>query len=255
MQMGLISDCENCFKTTNLYEVLNLSNSASEKELKKAYYKSSLKVHPDRVDASEKENATLKFQILGKVYSVLSDKDKRAVYDETGEVDDEIIDEEKDWNQYWRLFFKKISITDIKEFEEKYKGSEDELKDLQQAYNDGEGDMNYILENVLCATVEDEDRFNKIISKWIQEKEVKKFAKFCKNSKTDKEARKRKAENEAKEAEELKKELGLGDSEESLKQLIQSRGRNREAEMDSFFDNLAAKYSKPNKKTKNKAKK
>lgn len=35
-------------------------------------------------------------------------------------------------------------------------------------------------------------RFRKIISKWIQEKEVKKFAKFSNNSKKEKEARKRK---------------------------------------------------------------
>lgn len=52
--------------------------------VKKAYYKQSLKVHPDRVGEDEKENATEKFQTLGKVYSVLSDKEKRKIYDETG---------------------------------------------------------------------------------------------------------------------------------------------------------------------------
>ena len=52
--------------------------------MKKAYYKQSLKVHPDRVGEDEKENATEKFQTLGKVYSVLSDKEKRKIYDETG---------------------------------------------------------------------------------------------------------------------------------------------------------------------------
>ena len=44
----------------------------------------SLKVHPDRVSESEKEEATLKFQTLGKLYSILSDKDKKAIYDESG---------------------------------------------------------------------------------------------------------------------------------------------------------------------------
>lgn len=52
--------------------------------MKKAYYKQSLKVHPDRVTEGEKEEATEKFQTLGKVYSVLSDKEKRKIYDETG---------------------------------------------------------------------------------------------------------------------------------------------------------------------------
>jgi len=43
-----------------------------------------LKVHPDRVPGDELEQATKKFQALGKIYEVLSDKDKRAVYDEEG---------------------------------------------------------------------------------------------------------------------------------------------------------------------------
>jgi len=53
--------------------------------VKKAYYKQSLKVHPDRVPDEEKENATEKFQTLGKVYSILSVEEKRKIYDETGE--------------------------------------------------------------------------------------------------------------------------------------------------------------------------
>lgn len=52
--------------------------------VKKAYYKLSLKVHPDRASTSEKEDATTKFQVLGKIYSVLSDKERRTLYDQTG---------------------------------------------------------------------------------------------------------------------------------------------------------------------------
>ena len=33
---------------------------------------------------SEKEEATKKFQVLGKVYAILSDSEKKAVYDESG---------------------------------------------------------------------------------------------------------------------------------------------------------------------------
>jgi len=53
-------------------------------KVKKGYHKVSLKVHPDRVAEEDKEASTVKFQILGKVYCILSDKEKRAVYDETG---------------------------------------------------------------------------------------------------------------------------------------------------------------------------
>ncbi len=53
--------------------------------MKRAYHRLSLKVHPDRVqDEKEKAEATKKFQALGKAYSILSDKEKRVVYDDTG---------------------------------------------------------------------------------------------------------------------------------------------------------------------------
>lgn len=52
--------------------------------MKKGYHKVSLRVHPDRVSPKEKEEATKKFQALGRVYSILSDENKRGVYDETG---------------------------------------------------------------------------------------------------------------------------------------------------------------------------
>lgn len=54
--------------------------------VKKAYRRLSLLVHPDRVSNDNKENATEKFKILGKAYSILSDREKRAAYDETGNI-------------------------------------------------------------------------------------------------------------------------------------------------------------------------
>lgn len=49
-------------------------------------------------------------QILGKVYSVLSDKEQRAVYDEQGTVDEDsdVLNQDRDWETYWRLLFKKV---------------------------------------------------------------------------------------------------------------------------------------------------
>ena len=41
-----------------------------------------------------------------------------------GEIDDENdMSEDRDWNEYWRVLFKKISVEDILEFEQKYKGT------------------------------------------------------------------------------------------------------------------------------------
>lgn len=43
----------------------------------------------------------------------------------TGDVDDDESDvtQDRDWSDYWRLLFKKVSVDDIKTFEKDYKGS------------------------------------------------------------------------------------------------------------------------------------
>lgn len=53
--------------------------------VKKAFFKQSLRCHPDRcVEESAKKEATEKFQIISRAYAILSDEEKRKVYDETG---------------------------------------------------------------------------------------------------------------------------------------------------------------------------
>ncbi|KAK7079767.1 DnaJ subfamily C member 9, partial [Halocaridina rubra] len=53
---------------------------------------------------------------------------------------------------------------------------------------------------------------------------------------------------EAEEAEEMKKEMGLGNDMDSLQALILKKNKDRAEEMDSFLDNLAAKYGGGTKK-------
>ena len=69
------------------YEVLGIQKGASEDDIKQAYRKAALKWHPDRwvsgTDA-EKKTAEEKFKEASEAYSVLSDKDKRAKYDQYG---------------------------------------------------------------------------------------------------------------------------------------------------------------------------
>ena len=58
---------------------------------------------------------------------------------------------------------------------DRYRHSAEELSDLKQAYIESEGDMNHILDNVLCCTFEDEDRFSNQIKDWIEDGEVKRY--------------------------------------------------------------------------------
>jgi hypothetical protein len=58
---------------------------------------------------------------------------------------------------------------------------------------DAKGNMDQIIDNMLCATVHgDEQRFRSIIQGWIDSKTVKPFAKFTKETAAKQERRKRK---------------------------------------------------------------
>jgi len=64
------------------YEVLGVSKSVAEADLKKAYRRLAMKYHPDRNPDSEE--AEVKFKEAKEAYEVLSDAEKRATYDQFG---------------------------------------------------------------------------------------------------------------------------------------------------------------------------
>ncbi|XP_065868455.1 uncharacterized protein [Euphorbia lathyris] len=73
--------------STDFYQVLGLDKECTPSDLRTAYKKLALKWHPDRCAASpgssklEKEEAKQNFQAIQKAYSVLSDDNKRFLYD------------------------------------------------------------------------------------------------------------------------------------------------------------------------------
>eukprot|EP00607_Mallomonas_marina_P008311 CAMPEP_0182418130 /NCGR_PEP_ID=MMETSP1167-20130531/2599_1 /TAXON_ID=2988 /ORGANISM="Mallomonas Sp, Strain CCMP3275" /LENGTH=486 /DNA_ID=CAMNT_0024592163 /DNA_START=136 /DNA_END=1597 /DNA_ORIENTATION=+ len=66
------------------YKILGVKRSANDRQLKKAYRKLALKWHPDK-HLKNKEAATKKFSEISEAYEVLSDPEKRKVYDLQGE--------------------------------------------------------------------------------------------------------------------------------------------------------------------------
>jgi len=64
------------------YEVLGVSRSATDEELKKAYRKLAMKHHPDRNPDSKSAEAD--FKEVKEAYETLSDSNKRAAYDQYG---------------------------------------------------------------------------------------------------------------------------------------------------------------------------
>ncbi|XP_066522614.1 dnaJ homolog subfamily C member 9 [Hoplias malabaricus] len=241
--MGLLEKCEQLFNTSNLYEVLGVSKDASDAEVRRGYYKLSLLVHPDRAPGDQQ--ATSKFQILGKVYAVLSDKEQRAVYDEQGVVDEESVtlSQDRDWEEHWRRLFPKITMKDILDFEKKYKNSDEELQDLKRLYLLHEGDMDQIMDSALCCEHDDEPRVRDILQRAIDSKDIPAYKAFTNENAKKKANRKRKAKKEQQEAEEARKELGM-DAEDSLVAMIQQRQKSKEKGFNSLISDLEAKYCK-----------
>lgn len=66
----------------DLYETLGVDPDATEDDIKRAYKRKAMIVHPDRGGDNDA------FTALKKAYEVLSDEESRAHYDETGEVKD-----------------------------------------------------------------------------------------------------------------------------------------------------------------------
>ncbi|KAH1022447.1 J domain-containing protein CG6693 [Dendroctonus ponderosae] len=225
--------CFQYFGTSNFYEVLGIDENATGKEIKKAYHKMSLLVHPDRVDENQKEICTEKFKVLGRIHSILQDKEKRKVYNDCGDFDDESYST-FNWSEYWTSMFKKIELADIQKYEKEYIGSEAERKDIKRAYESGKGDMNIILELVAFSNCDSEPRIINIVREMVGNGEVEEFDCFFNESKAKKCRRHRKW---AKEAEEVSKNF------EDLQKELDANRKARAESFGSFFAALEAKYT------------
>lgn len=64
------------------YAVLGVTRNSSDDEIKKAYRKLALKYHPDK---NKEPGSVEKFKQIAEAYDILSDKKKRAIYDQYGE--------------------------------------------------------------------------------------------------------------------------------------------------------------------------
>lgn len=74
---------------TKLYDVLGVSKTASQDDIKKAYKKLAMKYHPDKcLDADDKVKNEAKFKEVQEAYSTLSDEAKRQNYDMFGTIND-----------------------------------------------------------------------------------------------------------------------------------------------------------------------
>jgi molecular chaperone DnaJ len=68
-------------KKRDYYEVLGINKSSTQDEIKKAFRKLAMKYHPD---VNKEKGAEEKFKEINEAYEVLSDENKKSVYDRYG---------------------------------------------------------------------------------------------------------------------------------------------------------------------------
>lgn len=152
-------------KRPSIYEALGVTQDATDHEVRKAYFKMAIKVHPDR--NPDDPQATERFQSLQKIYSVLTNPEKRRIYDQTGCLDDEDMlseDRFESLYEYYKKQFKEVTVDAIEEFKASYQGSEEEMNDVLCYYEEFDGDMAVVFDHVMLSEPDvDSERFQAYI--------------------------------------------------------------------------------------------
>jgi DnaJ family protein C protein 9 len=222
-------------ESVDLYEVLNLTNTATSYEIKKAYRQLALIHHPDKhatADDGAKATASLKFQQIGFAYAVLSDEKRKERYDKTGSTTEgfDFGPGDGGWETYFEDLFERVTRGRLDELKREYQGSSsshllarnmliygtgsaEETEDLKKAYLDTKGSIGEIMTHISHSTIDDEPRFIVAITKLIKDGKLPKMQAWQKAIKDEKARllRRKEGQKEAAEAEALAKELGVWD--------------------------------------------
>ncbi|RMZ82389.1 hypothetical protein DV737_g2068, partial [Chaetothyriales sp. CBS 132003] len=173
--VGVDADADADPPSVEPYAVLGIERTATADQVKSAYRKAALRCHPDKAAADDKEAAHEKFQQVALAYAVLSDERRRRRYDATGNTAEslKVGDDDDDDDFNWTDFFREqtAAMVDgalIDSIRREYQGSEEERHDVLRAYEQHEGDMDALYEEIMCSSVVDDDtRFRHIIDQAI----------------------------------------------------------------------------------------
>lgn len=154
-------------KSTSLYDVLGVAPSASHGDIKKAYYKLALLLHPDKNREDSPDTAKKKFQVLQESYAVLSDPERRSRYDQWGITSPEGGDESFFFNEALFAQFAHLirpaqfDATDIDKYLAQYYNSAEERGDLLRLLKAGR--VLSLFEDIIGSEPSDVKRYLRIL--------------------------------------------------------------------------------------------
>jgi DnaJ homolog subfamily C member 9 len=160
-----------CLYTT----VLGCSSSGptvSAALIRKAYYRSALKYHPDKQKGNGDDNQ--RFLAISMAYQILSNEESRRDYDETGMIPSSTNDDDDDdfgaesssyasnvnkWKQYFGSIFGTVTHDKIDSFKQQYKCSDEEGRDVWREFIRHGGNCHAMLNHVMCSELVDVPRW------------------------------------------------------------------------------------------------
>ncbi|KAJ3158886.1 hypothetical protein HDU86_002574 [Geranomyces michiganensis] len=245
--------------TVDLYAEFNISRDATEVEIKKAYRRMCLVYHPDKLsNATEEERqaATQKFQQVAAWYGILSDPAKRARYDQTGSLDDkgiEFMDKgDATWYDFFRNLWGTLTLADVDEYCKKYKNSDEEKKDVLDAFAKHEGNLLRAIDSdIPLSHIDDLPRYRAIVQSAMDNNEIPLTT--IKEDPQELKKLRAKAARELKMLENHQREEARANA--GALSLIAGRAEKRKQEFGNMIANLTEKYVTNSPKTKRKGKK
>ena len=237
----VMNEVEEVFGTSDVYAVFGVEKDAGEKKVKTRYRKLALKYHPDRNRGEGEEEATRAFQLVSRMYAVLTDPERRAVYNETGDLREAEGDAGTGsenagvWKEYFAAQFDEVTTAKVAALEKTYPGSPAEVEDVIEAYPHVHGDVARLVDWVPFATHDDIPRLQTIVDTAIADGSLAALSPTNgpgKKKSTSKRKRNkaRSVRDESAEAEALAAKLGLsgsGGGMGDLAALIQSKQKRR----------------------------
>jgi len=229
-----MDEVKSAFGNKSFYEILNISNDdlLTPDDIKHAYRKMALKYHPDKGGNAEQ------FKALSFAYSILSDSQKRKLYDESGSIDGDDANKDFDtWYSYYRELFPKVNVVDIIKFQEKYIGSIEERQDVISFYCRFAGDVDRMMNYIMFAEVGDEFRICEIIADAIACNDIESLPLFESSMKKYSKRKSASVSSVGK-----KKAKAPASDVDSLQQLMLSRQAERGAKL---MSDIVSKYETP----------